>query len=74
MVGLGSYLQEGDKGETAERRHCPQEKALAAYKTYKFTLVVPGGKQAQLGFLNPELQNRMKDFKPAEKDAQEQSD
>jgi hypothetical protein len=39
------------------------EKALAAYKTDKFTFVVPGAKQAQLGLLNPELQNRMKDFK-----------
>jgi hypothetical protein len=28
-----------------------------------FTFVVPGAKQAQLQFLNPVLQNRMKDFK-----------
>jgi hypothetical protein len=39
------------------------EKALAAYKTDIFTFVVPGAKQAQLGFLNPVLQNRMRDFK-----------
>ena len=47
------------------------QKALAAYKTDKFTFVVPGAKQTQLGFLNPELQNRMKDFKPATKEAQD---
>lgn len=41
------------------------KKALGAYKTDMFTFVVPGAKQAQLGFLNPELQNRMKDAKPA---------
>jgi len=41
------------------------EKALATYKTDKFTFAVPGAKQAQLGFLNKELQNRMKDYKPA---------
>jgi hypothetical protein len=40
------------------------EKALAVYKTDKFTFVVAGAKQAQLGFLNPVLQNRMKDFRP----------
>lgn len=44
------------------------QKAMTAYKTNKFTFVVPGAKQAQLGFLNPELQNRMKDFKPAPKE------
>jgi hypothetical protein len=49
------------------------KKALSAYKTDKFTFVVPGAKQAQLEFLNPELQNRMKDFKPAAKDAQDES-
>lgn len=38
------------------------KKALAAYKTDKFTFVVPGARQAQLGFLNPDLQNRMIDF------------
>jgi hypothetical protein len=47
------------------------QKALAAYKTDKFTFVVPGAKQAQLGFLNPELQNRMKDFNPAAKEGQD---
>jgi hypothetical protein len=40
-------------------------KALGAYKTDKFTFLVPGAKQAQLGFLNPEPQNRMKDVKVA---------
>jgi ECF sigma factor len=30
-----------------------------------FTFVVPGAKQAQLQFLNPVLQNRMKNVKPA---------
>jgi hypothetical protein len=34
------------------------QKALGAYKTDKFTFFVPGAKQAQLGFLNPDLQNR----------------
>jgi len=43
--------------------HQTYEKALAAYKTEIFTFVVPGAKQAQLQFLNPVLQNRMKDFK-----------
>jgi hypothetical protein len=43
--------------------HQTYEKALKAYKTEKFTFVVPGAKQAQLEFLNPVLQNRMKDFK-----------
>lgn len=46
------------------------QKALAAYKTDKFTFVVPGAKQAQLEFLNPELQNRMKDFKVPAKESQ----
>jgi len=47
------------------------EKALAAYKTDKFTFAVPGAKQAQLGFLNPEPQNRLKDFKPAANEARD---
>lgn len=39
------------------------EKALRAYKTDKFTFVVPGViKQAQLGFVNPVPQNRLKDY------------
>jgi hypothetical protein len=46
------------------------KKALAAYKTEKFTFVVPGAKQAQLGFVNPELQNRMRDSNAAAKEAQ----
>jgi hypothetical protein len=41
------------------------EKALKAYMTDKFTFVVPGMKQAQLGFLNPELQIRLTDVKVA---------
>ena len=53
--------------ELYERRlklmHQTYEKALAAYKTEIFTFVVPGAKQAQLQFLNPVLQNRMKDSK-----------
>jgi hypothetical protein len=44
------------------------KKALAAYKTEKFTFSVPGAKQAQLDFLNPEPQNRLKDYKPAVKE------
>ena len=49
------------------------KKALAAYKTEIFTFVVPGAKQAQLGFLNPELQERylVKDLKTAAKGTQE---
>lgn len=43
--------------------HQTYQKALVAYKTEIFTFVVPGAKQAQLQFLNPVLQNRMKDFK-----------
>jgi len=43
--------------------HQTYQKALAAYKTEIFTFVVPGAKQAQLQFLNPVLQNRMKDVK-----------
>jgi hypothetical protein len=43
--------------------HQTYVKALAVYKTEVFTFVVPGAKQAQLQFLNPVLQNRMKDFK-----------
>jgi hypothetical protein len=52
----------------AKLRLLTYQRALAAYKTDKFTFHVPGAKQAQLGFLNPELQNRMKDFKPAAKE------
>jgi hypothetical protein len=56
--------------ELYERRlkltHQTYKKALAAYKTEMFAFVVPGAKQAQLQFLNPVLQNRMKDYKPAE--------
>lgn len=52
----------------AKLRMQTYKKALGAYKTDKFTFFVPGAKQAQLGFLNPELQNRMKDFKPEAKD------
>jgi hypothetical protein len=44
--------------------HQTYEKALTVYKSDIFTFVVPGAKQAQLGFLNPVLQNRMKDYKP----------
>jgi hypothetical protein len=44
------------------------KKALAAYKTEKFTFVVPGAKQAQLGFLNPELQIRIRDSNPGAKE------
>ena len=56
--------------ELQERRfkltHQTYEKALAAYKSDRFTFVVPGARQTQLGFLNPVLQNRMKDYKPDE--------
>lgn len=54
--------------ELYERRlkltHQTYNKALAAYKTEIFTFDVSGAKQAQLQFLNPVLQNRMKDYKP----------
>jgi hypothetical protein len=57
--------------ELYERRlklkHQTYNKALAAYQTDIFTFVVPGAKQTQLQFLNPVLQNRMKDYKPASK-------
>lgn len=43
--------------------HLTYEKALAKYKTERFTFVVPGAKQTQLQFLNPVLRNRMKDYK-----------
>lgn len=43
--------------------HQTYEKALAVYKTETFAFVVPGARQAKLEFLNPVLQNRMKDFK-----------
>jgi len=46
-------------------RHETYKKALAAYRTEMFTFVVPGAKQVQLQFLDPVLQNRMKDYKPA---------
>lgn len=39
------------------------EKALKTYKTDIFTFAIPDAKQTQLGFLNPVLQNRMKDYK-----------
>jgi len=45
--------------------HQTYEKALAVYKTDIFTFVVPGAKQAQLQFLDPVPQNRMKGYKPA---------
>lgn len=55
--------------ELYERRlklsHQTYQKALAAYKTEIFTFAVPGAKQAQLQFLNPVLQNRLKDYKSA---------
>jgi hypothetical protein len=55
--------------ELYERRvklmHETYKRALAKYQSDIFTFVVPGAKQAQLGFLNPVLQNRMKDNKPA---------
>jgi hypothetical protein len=55
--------------ELYERRlkltHQTYNKALGAYKTEMFTFVVPGAKQAQLQFLNPVLQNRLTDYKPA---------
>jgi len=53
--------------ELYERRlkleHQTYEKALSAYRTDIFTFVIPGAKQAQLQFLNPVLQNRMKKVK-----------
>ena len=56
--------------ELYERRlklmHQTYSKALAAYKSEIFTFVVPGAKQAQLQFLNPVPQNRMKDYRPSE--------
>jgi hypothetical protein len=44
--------------------HQTYNKALAIYKSDIFTFDVSGAKQAQLGFLNPLLQNRMKNYKP----------
>src|SRR6185437_14885245 len=53
--------------ELYERRlklsHQTYNKALATYQSEIFTFVVPGAKQAQLQFLNPVLQNRLKDYK-----------
>ncbi len=51
--------------------HETYKKAAAKYQTDIFTFVVPGAKQAQLGFLNPVLQNRMKEYKPAITEAKE---
>jgi hypothetical protein len=62
------------KQERAERRaklsHQTYDKALKAYGTEKFTFAVPGGKQAQLDFLNPVLQNRLKDWKVQTKESE----
>jgi hypothetical protein len=52
----------------AKLSHQTYEKALKAYNTDKFTFAVPGAKQAQLEFLNPVLQNRLKDWKLPEKE------
>jgi hypothetical protein len=41
------------------------EKAVAVYKSERFTFDVPDAKQAQLQFLNPVQQNRMKDYCPS---------
>jgi hypothetical protein len=43
--------------------HQTYNKALAAYKTERFAFVVLDAKQVQLHFLNPVLQNRLKDYK-----------
>jgi hypothetical protein len=43
--------------------HQTYAKALENYQSEIFTFVIPGAKQAQLQFLNPVLQNRMKDYK-----------
>ena len=42
--------------------HQAYAKALGTYKSEIFTFVVPGAKQAQLQFLNPVPQNRLKDY------------
>lgn len=56
--------------ELYERRlklsHQTYAKALATYQSEIFTFVVPGAKQAQLQFLNPVPQNRLKDYKAPE--------
>ena len=41
------------------------EKAVAVYKSGRFTFDVPDAKQAQLQFLNPVQQNRMKEYSPS---------
>jgi|SRR5579864_538744 len=46
--------------------HQTYTKALKAYVTAFFTFSVPGSKQAQLQFLNPVPQNRLKDYKPGQ--------
>lgn len=48
--------------------HQTYDRAVAVYKSDIFTFVVPGAKQAQLQFLNPVLQNRMKDYKAVPKE------
>jgi hypothetical protein len=45
--------------------------ALAEYKTERFTFAVPGAKQAQLQFLNPDLKNRMKKMNASTPEYQE---
>lgn len=47
----------------AKLMHETYNKAVAAYKSERFTFEVTGAKQAQLGFLNPVLQNRLGDYK-----------
>ena len=46
-------------GRRVKLSHQTYLKALGAYKTDRFTFVVPGAKEAQLQFLNPTLQNRL---------------
>ncbi len=48
--------------------HLIYDKALAVLKSDKFMFAALGAKQAKLEFLNPMLQNRMKDYKPESED------
>lgn len=43
--------------------HQTYQKALEAYRSEKFTFIVPGAQQAQLQFLDPVLRNRMGHYK-----------
>lgn len=56
---LAAYAATELYGRKLKLSHQTYAKALAAYKSDRFTFVVPGAKEAQLQFLNPVLQNRL---------------